>query len=204
VRIRAVAFDVGETLVNEERYWREVARITGIEPLALMAALGATIERGAEHSSVYDLLGITRPDAVDDVVYETADLYPDVLPCLEALKADGYLLALAGNQTAALEAWTRAALLPVDVIGSSASWGVRKPQLAFFERMVAELGLSPGEIVYVGDRLDNDVVPAAGGGLVAIHLRRGPWGRLQREGADRAARTIESLLDLPGALRSLP
>ena len=36
------------------------------------------------------------------------------------------------------------------------------------------------ELAYVGDRVDNDVLPAAAAGLVAVHVRRGPWGRLQR------------------------
>src|SRR5918998_645338 len=41
-----------------------------------------------------------------------------------------------------------------DVVGSSGRWGVEKPSPAFFERVVAEVGLDPSAIAYVGDRLD--------------------------------------------------
>ena len=115
------------------------------------------------------------------------------------MRAAGYRVGLAGNQSAALEEWARSESLPVDTIGSSASWGVRKPSPAFFERLVEEAGFEAGEIAYVGDRLDNDVVPAAACGLVAVWIRRGPWGRLQR-GHERAALQIESLTELPAAL----
>ena len=40
VTVRAVFFDVGETLVDEERYWREVARAAGLGPHVVWAALG--------------------------------------------------------------------------------------------------------------------------------------------------------------------
>jgi len=202
VSVRAVFFDVGETLVNEEGYWGRVARLVGVPRHVVLAALGATIARGEPHGEVYSLLGVERPDAVGEVVYGRRELYPDAVACLAHLQRDGYVVGIAGNQTEALERWARNEQLPVDVIGSSAAWGVEKPAGAFFERVVAEAGCEPGEVAYVGDRVDNDVVPAAGAGLVAVHVRRGPWGYLQR-GAERARLTIDSLADLPEALASV-
>ncbi|MCF8605832.1 HAD hydrolase-like protein [Gordonia sp. HY442] len=38
------------------------------------------------------------------------------------------------------------------------------------------LGLEPHQIMYVGDRVDNDVVPAHAIGLRTAFIRRGPWG----------------------------
>jgi FMN phosphatase YigB (HAD superfamily) len=87
------------------------------------------------------------------------------------------------------------------VIGSSSSWGVRKPAAAFFERMVDEAACEPNRLAYVGDRVDNDVVPALAAGLVAFHLRRGPWGRLQTTPPE--AIVLDSLAELPHALASL-
>jgi FMN phosphatase YigB (HAD superfamily) len=101
-----------------------------------------------------------------------------------------------------MERWTREQDLPADFVASSAAWGVRKPARAFFERIVAEAGCVPGEIAYVGDRVDNDVLPAARAGLVAIHIRRGPWGRLQRTPPE-AALGLDDLASLPEALASL-
>jgi len=202
VALRAVFFDVGETLVDERRYWREVAALARVPEHALWAALGVTIERGEDHTALFGHLGIERPVEVDEVVsYDVSDLYPDAVSCLQAMRAAGYVVGLAGNQSARLEAWARSVELPVDVIGSSASWGVRKPSPAFFERLVAEAGFEPGEVAYVGDRVDNDVVPSAAAGLVAVWLRRGPWGFLQN-GRDAASLTIDSLGELPAALAS--
>jgi FMN phosphatase YigB (HAD superfamily) len=91
---------------------------------------------------------------------------------------------------------------PADVVASSASWGVEKPDPRFFARIVAESGFLPAEIAYVGDRVDNDVIPAAEAGMVAIHLRRGPWGLLQRPDP-RATLVVDDLAGLPDRLASL-
>lgn len=203
VPIRAVFFDVGETLVDERRYWREVAQLADVPEHALWAALGVTIARGEDHTALFAHLGVERPAAIDDlVVYRRDDLYPDALPCLAAVRSAGYRVGLAGNQSAALEAWARSEGLPVDVIGSSASWGVRKPLAAFFERLVVEAGYAAAEVAYVGDRVDNDVEPAAAAGLAAVWIRRGPWGLLQRD-TEAAALQIDSLADVPALLPTL-
>jgi HAD superfamily hydrolase (TIGR01549 family) len=196
--VKAVFFDVGETLVDERAYWAELARRVGLGPHVLWAALGVTIERGEEHTALWEHLGLERPSD-EGLLYHRDELFPDALPCLEELRAEGYFVGIAGNQTAALEDWARAESLPADVVASSAGWGVRKPDPAFFRRMVEEAGRPPGEVAYVGDRVDNDVVPALAAGLVAVHVRRGPWGHLQ-SGAERAHIRLDSLAELPQAL----
>jgi len=197
--LRAVFFDVGETLIDEERYWRAVAEAAGLGPHVVWAALGMTIARSEEHWELWQHLGVERPaDAWDSIVYSTDDLYPDALECLERLRTAGLVVGIAGNQTAALEAWARSSELPVDVVTGSDSLGVRKPDQAFFERLVDIAGVAASELAYVGDRADNDAAPAFAAGLVAVHIRRGPWGRLQP--TPEGAIAIESLTELPGAL----
>jgi FMN phosphatase YigB (HAD superfamily) len=112
-------------------------------------------------------------------------------------------VGIVGNQTEALERWARESELPADVISSSASLGVKKPDPVFFERVVELAGCdSPGEVAYVRDRVDNDVLPAAAAGLIAVHLRRGPWGRLQQTPSE-ADVVLDDLASLPQALASL-
>jgi FMN phosphatase YigB (HAD superfamily) len=203
VTIRAVFFDVGETLVDEERIWREVAHAAGVGPHVVWAALGKTIERGEEHGELWSHLGVERPAGVwERFVYAPEDMYPDALPCLERVRSCGMLVGIAGNQSHAMEEWARSAVLPADVITSSAGLGVSKPDLRFFEHLVDLADVPPGEVAYVGDRADNDVRPALATGLVAFHLRRGPWGRLQE--TPPGAIPIASLAELPSHLeRSL-
>ncbi len=50
----------------------------------------------------------------------------------------------------------------------------------------------------MGDRVDNDVLPALAAGLVAVHVRRGPWGLLHE--APAGAISIRSLAELPAVL----
>jgi HAD superfamily hydrolase (TIGR01549 family) len=203
VALKAVFFDVGETLIDEERWWRELAEREGLQPHVVWAALGVTIERGEEHNELWRHLGIERPSAWwNDLQYQLGDLYDDALSCLEAVRALGLRVGIVGNQTTALEQWARDAALPADVLSSSASLGVRKPDPAFFERVVELAGCAPRELAYVGDRVDNDVLPAASAGLVAVHVRRGPWGRLQRTPPE-AALGVDDLASLPDALASL-
>ncbi len=200
--LKAVFFDVGETLVDEERWWRVLAERASLQPHVVWAALGVTIERGEEHDDLWRHLRIERPTGWwHEIPYEVSDLYPDVLPCLEALRAQHLRVGVVGNQTEALERWARDALLSTDVVSSSASLGVRKPDPRFFERILDLAGCEPGELAYIGDRVDNDVLPALAAGIVAVHVRRGPWGRLQTAPGD--ALTIDALDELSDALASL-
>ena len=143
VAVRAVFFDVGETLVDEQRYWREMAAAAGIAPQVIWAALGVTIERGEEHWALWTQLGLDRPDAWDRIVYSTDDLYPDALPCLERLRADGIVVGLAGNQNAR---WRSGRARPPSRRHRhrSASLGVRKPDTAFFRALRRALRPAPG------------------------------------------------------------
>jgi hypothetical protein len=90
----------------------------------------------------------------------------------------------------------------LDFVASSAGWGVEKPALEFFERVCSESGVPRSEIAYVGDRLDNDVLPAREAGMVAVFIRRGPWGHLHAHWpeAGLADARIDSLSELPGGL----
>ncbi|MDA8285401.1 MAG: HAD family hydrolase [Actinomycetota bacterium] len=200
--VRAVVFDVGETLVDETRAWSALADRVGVTRLTLFAALGALIERDEDHRLVWDLLGVDRP--AHDGKIEAVDFYPDALPCLRAVREAGYTVGLAGNQPVGAEAALGRLGLPVDLIASSARWGVEKPSPAFFDRINAEVGLRPEQVAYVGDRLDNDVLPAKAAGMFAVFIRRGPWGHLHAHRSEAACADvrIDSLAELTTALRS--
>jgi HAD superfamily hydrolase (TIGR01509 family) len=190
-----VFFDVGETLVDETRMWSEIADAAGVPRFTFFGVLGGLAARGEPHSRVYELLGLERPESSG---FRVDDLYPDARPCLAELHAAGYLVGAVGNTGAEVEA---ALTDLVDVVGSSASWGVEKPAPEFFARLVSEAGCAPAEIAYVGDRVDNDVFPALAAGLVAVHVKRGPWGHLHEP--PHGAIRVGSLAELPAALGSL-
>lgn len=198
--VKAVVFDVGETLVDETRVWTLYAGRAGISPLVFFAALGALIERRDDHRNVFELLEIDP--SIDSLPYERDDLYGDVAGCLTELRRRGYALGLAGNQPARTEGFLRECGLDVDFIASSEGWGVHKPSPEFFARVLDACACKPGEVAYVGDRVDNDVIPAAAAGMVAVFIRRGPWGWLQSQWPEAAQAdvTVTSLAELPEAL----
>ena len=209
--IRAVCFDVGETLIDETRHWEGWADFLGVPRLTLFTALGVTMERGESHRRVFEIF---RPDINFATVrqeraktgyrydFVPGDLYPDAIPCLSALRASGLTVVIAGNQPIESEAALARLGVPADVIASSAGWGVSKPDAAFFTRVIEAAGVPAEHIAYVGDRMDNDVLPARAAGMVAVHLRRGPWGWMHAEKPHTAEAHIRvhSLAELPEVL----
>src|SRR6185312_16663724 len=105
-----------------------------------------------------------------------SDLYPDARPALSALREHGLWVGIAGNQTERAGELLAQLDLPVDAIATSGCWGVAKPDTAFFARVAAWAPAQPGEIVYVGDHRDNDILPAKRYGLRTAHIRRGTLG----------------------------
>jgi HAD superfamily hydrolase (TIGR01509 family) len=192
VAVEAVVFDVGETLVDETNGWARMAEAAGLTPFTLMAAVGATIAERRPHWHAWQIVGADPPT---DDAWGLDSWYPDAKPCLARLRALGFRVGAAGNTPASVEDELRPL---VDVVGSAAGWGLEKPDPAFFAQVAELVGLPPERIAYVGDRVDNDVEPALAAGLVAVHVRRGPWGHLQQPPSE--AIRIRSLDELPGAL----
>jgi HAD superfamily hydrolase (TIGR01549 family) len=215
VTLRAVVFDVGETLIDETRAWSAWADWLGIPRLTFLAVCGAVIASGnPDHREPFRIfrpgldLGeeLRKREAAGVGEGITADdLYPDAVHCLRAVHELGYRVGVVGNQPARAEAALAGLGLPIDLLASSATWGVEKPDPRFFERIATELDLPAAEIAYVGDRLDNDVRPAAAAGMQAIFLRRGPWAWIQAPVDDppEAALTVNSLAELPESLARL-
>ncbi len=207
-RIEAVFFDIGETLVSEgEIYfrwadWLGVPRHTFLATLGAVAATGgSSLELFTRFRPDFDLETEERRRAAAGVPngFGPADLYDDARACLTALRAQGLFVGAAGNQPAAAAEQFATLGLDVDVVGISALWGVEKPAAEFFARCVAAAARPPAAILYVGDRIDNDVRPALSCGLQVAHLRRGPWGYTMRddEALARCLFRLDSLAELP-------
>jgi HAD superfamily hydrolase (TIGR01549 family) len=209
--IKAVIFDLGETLICEDRMWAGWADYLGVPASDFRVALDDVIARGEHHRKVFDRFRqdfdfeAARKERLargDNYVFAEEDLYPDARACLHALRNDGYRIGIAGNQPIEAERAIAAMDLGVDFIASSAGLGVEKPALRFFAEIARLAGAAPAEIAYVGDRLDNDVLPARQAGMVAVFLKRGPWGRAhaRRDEVRLADIRLQQLLELPNAL----
>ncbi len=121
------------------------------------------------------------------IPFTDQDLHADALGCLAALRARGLRLGAAGN----MHEWHEDFLRPhVDFVGSSEGWGVEKPDAGFFAHIVEEAGVPAEEIAYVGDRVDNDVLPALAAGMTAVRIRRG------EHAADETPENVPEILSL--------
>lgn len=60
-----------------------------------------------------------------------------------------------------------------DVVVASAEAGCAKPDLKIFNLALEQAGCKPNEAVMIGDRLDNDVVPAKQLGMKTVWVRQG-------------------------------
>ncbi|MFI7421685.1 HAD family hydrolase [Nonomuraea sp. NPDC049684] len=215
--VKAVVLDVGETLIDETRIWSRWADRLGVSRFVLMGALGGMAALDRSHREAFELvrpgLDVEAEIAAwerDDPAglrnhFDADDLYPDVREALAALRAAGFQVIIAGNQPRRAFDALVAMDLPVDSVHTSEGWGLSKPAPEFFAKVASVAGREPGEILYVGDRLDNDVLPAARAGMRTALLRRGPWGflhaeRPQAKAADLIADDLHALLP---ALRRL-
>ena len=206
---RWVCLDVGETLIDETRVWSIWADVLGIPRLTFMAAFGAVVARGGEHSGVFPLVGVTDWRAHLPAVqaayggFRPDDLYPDAIPSLDAFRAAGYRVAIIANQPAERTAELRALGVEAEVMAMSDEMGVAKPAPAFYARALALLG----------DRLPAD--KAAEWGLIwasvaddqllteaytlAHRLAKGPtkaFGEIKRVLDAAALNTLDEQLEL--------
>ena len=155
-RIAAVAFDVGETLIDESRIWTRWADRLGLTPLTMLGVLGAMAALDRPHMDAFHVL---RPGLDVDAElrrwraddpgglrenFDADDLYGDVRTCFAALRATGHKVIVAGNQPPQAQATLEAMDLGADAILISANLGAEKPAPEFFAAVVARGGVRTG------------------------------------------------------------
>lgn len=208
-RILGVSFDVGETLINETTEYHAWADWLGVPRHTFSSVFGATIASGPyglvpggnlDYREAFqkfrpgfdlEVERQRRAAAGKPETFTRDDLYPNVMGCISLLATSGIQVSIAGNQTERAEMLLNALNFPsISFIATSASLGVSKPDLRFFDRVAARMDLAPEELLYVGDRLDNDIEPALRAGWQAGWVRQGPWGHIQRDAGLEAQCTV--------------
>ncbi|WP_411082765.1 HAD family hydrolase [Streptomyces sp. cmx-18-6] len=212
--METIVLGIGETLVRDDRRWASWANWLGVPAHTLSALVGAAVAQGRDAT---DALRVLRPGMDVGEAYlaraaagrgehlDESDLYPDVRPALAELRAAGVRVVVAGNGTVRAGELLRALDLPADLVVASDEWGVRKPDPAFFARVVEVSGAAPEATLYVGDHPADDLFPAAAAGLRTAHLRRGPYGHWWADHPDvveTADFRVGALTELVGVVAS--
>ncbi len=193
-------FDIGSTLVDEQKAYDHRIRdmIAGTE-LTFAEVHAKRVELAKQgmdgNAAVIAYYGLSKTPWHS----EDETLYPDAKPILEVLANRGYRLGVLANQNpglrARLAAWGIADYFAV--IASSSELGLAKPGPAIFEKALEMAGCAPSEAVMVGDRLDNDILPAKRAGMHTVWLRTGLAAQQPRVlGAGYADHIVDSLLEL--------
>ena len=132
-------------------------------------------------------------------------LYPDTLDTLGTLRDAGYRLGCISNTNDGAHVWRfvdRCGLRPwLSPIYLSEEVGLRKPHPRIFEMVLEQWGLSPQQVVMVGDTLDADVLGAHIVGMHGVWVDRGPvnpWSHNEEsKGHIVPDATIQQLAQLP-------
>ena len=171
-----IFFDVGSTLVDEtEAYNHRIRNIianTDISFEAFDAMRISLAKQGYDgNSQAIKHFGLKKtPWHSEDEV-----LYGDAERTLRLLREKGFHLGIIANQP--LGTQTRLAnwgiLQYFDTVIASAEAGGAKPDRAIFEKAFEAAGCTPEESMMVGDRLDNDIIPAKAVGMKTVWLRNG-------------------------------
>lgn len=86
----------------------------------------------------------------------------------------------------------------------SENMGIKKPDPRFFDRILNRAGIKPEDAVFIGDRLDNDIIPAKSMGMSTIWVRQGRYRELEPRIPDEIPdATVPSIVDVPEAMRRL-
>jgi putative hydrolase of the HAD superfamily len=137
------------------------------------------VEEVFRPTGYWDMLE-TRFDAFFEDLYtaferpEHWEIFPDVLPCLDALDGRGVPTAVVSNWDSRLNR-TLGGLGLLDrfrFILTSAEFGAEKPDPAIFLEAVQRLNLEPGEVLHVGDLERDDALGARNAGLQAVLIQR--------------------------------
>ena len=173
--VKWLFFDIGSTLVDETKVYddifQKIAVAGGVSVEEVKTrAIGFYKQNKRGHREVIRLLGIDYPEW--SPLYE--ELYPDTMECLRILKKK-YKLGIIANQIPGVEKRLDGMGIRryFDVIVSSAEEGVAKPDPRIFNIALTRADCAPEQAVMIGDRIDNDIVPAKQMGMKTVWIKQG-------------------------------
>jgi FMN hydrolase / 5-amino-6-(5-phospho-D-ribitylamino)uracil phosphatase len=199
LKVRAICFDLDNTLWDvwpvivraeqrmydflAQRYPRVVASMTVEMMRAAREQTAAAYPQMAhdftflrkqtlrDHAREFGYAEAMAEEAFDAFIQarNEVDLYDDVLPALEQLRAR-YRLFTASNGNADLAKIGLAHFFERTVAARHV--GALKPDPAIFHKVIEGTDLQAGEVVYVGDDPHLDVAGARGAGMQAIWIDR--------------------------------
>lgn len=173
--IKWIFFDIGSTLVDESvAYQNRIERTIAGTNVTYDDFYNKMVEISKYNQSGYnealEAYGLkTVPWNSDDEF-----VYPETENCLGELSKHYRIGIIANQNLGSEERLEKFGLLKyIDLVIASAEEGVAKPDLRIFQIALDRANCKPEEAIMVGDRLDNDIIPANKIGMTTVWIKQG-------------------------------
>lgn len=180
--IEWIFFDLGSTLLDEEAaygYYIDKC-VKKLESLDIEVSSDSYKKKMVEYAhksldpirATWQSFASTEPRPL--WTNEGVSLYPETIDALEKL-SQNYQLGIIANQSATvralLEEWGVESYFQLIILSEEV--GLSKPDSTIFKLALQKANTTANRIVYVGDRYDNDIVPAKSLGIRAVRILTG-------------------------------
>ena len=196
--IKWIFFDIGSTLVDESIAYQNRIKNTIVgSNVTYNEFMDRLTQSVGNFKSVCASFGLKpAPWNSDDEI-----VYPEAENCLSKL-GKYYKIGIIANQSLGSEERLEnlGLLNYIDLVIASAEEGVAKPDLQIFQIALDRANCKPEEAVMVGDRIDNDIIPANRIGMTTVWIKQGFAGLSKPKKAiehpDYTVNNLKELLNL--------
>ena len=177
-KVKWIFFDIGSTLVDESvAYKNRIKKTIANTDISYNDFYQRMVKIAKYDQNAYnravETFGLKKApwNSDDEVIYLEAE------DCLRVLNKRYKIGIIANQNPGSRERLERIGLLKyIDLVIASAEEGVAKPDLRIFQIALAHAKCKPEEAVMVGDRIDNDIIPANKIGITTVWIRQGFGG----------------------------
>lgn len=202
--IKWIFFDIGSTLVDESTAYRKrVEKTVANTNVSYDDFYNKMVEISRYNQNGYhkalEYYGLTMAPWNSDDEF----VYPEAEECLRKLSKKYKIGIIANQNFGSEERLEKIGLLKyINLVVASAEEGEAKPDLRIFEIALNRADCKAEEAVMVGDRLDNDIVPANKIGMKTVWIKQGFGGlavpKSEDESPDYSIRNLRGLEDILG------
>ncbi len=197
--IEWIFFDVGSTIIDErisyEHRMKDIAEQANVTYNTVYETAVKFYKQNIRGDlETAKLFGATLPKwhKEDEILYSEAS------KCLKILSGRYKIGIIANQSLGTKERLEQHGILQyIDLVVASAEEGVAKPDKRIFEIALNRSNCNPGNAIMIGDRIDNDIIPANELGMGTIWIKQGFGGywNVTKE-IEKADYTVSNLMEI--------
>ncbi len=195
-------FDVGSTLVNEEKVYAHLIGLISeqagrsYEEVTDMVITSYKNNQNGFKETVKEL-GAAKPHWNSGLEF----LYEDACSVLKVLHTKYKIGIIANQELGCNQRLEKMGIAQyIDLVVCSAEEGVSKPDLKLFNIALSKSNCTPQNAIMIGDRIDNDIIPSKILGMRTIWIKQGygQYWKISRteEMPDLTVRNLSALLKI--------